>query len=114
MNWFITSLVRTQFLEYDRKILHSSGILMDGLTCVYRCLLCGAAITIVLGCAIAGGFVACLAFYFSLTTGNVYVPIGAGIELYISASIAVVAVLATLVAVTFCKVAILKRVKKEE
>ena len=79
MNWFITSLVRTQFLEYDRKILHSSGILMDGLTCVYRCLLCGAAITIVLGCAIAGGFVACLAFYFSLTTGNVYVTIGAGI-----------------------------------
>lgn len=69
--------------EYNREILHIVGILMDygWWECMIASIICGAAIGVVVGCAIATlgvGFIACLAVVFGISSGAVWVAIATG------------------------------------
>ena len=76
----LSRLVRTQFLEYDREILHTTGVLMDGwLECVLAGAVCGAAIVAVIGCVLAGpGLIGCLAAALGMSWEAIIASIATG------------------------------------
>ena len=79
----LAKLVEKQLQQYNREILKSSAIIMDyGFwECLFASIVCGAAIGVVIGCAIATmgvGFIACLAAVFGVPTGAVWVAIATG------------------------------------
>ena len=76
----LSRLVRTQFLEYDREILNNTGVLMDSwLECVLAGAVCGAAITAIIGCVLAGpGLIGCLAAAFDMSWKSIVTSIATG------------------------------------